>query len=92
MLLLPVFGAQHKKKRMRKYKKNKMLKTYIREKRIPERLENQSRLVEEDQIYKKYQMFKDSIRIFQGLIAFIEGLITRKNNFLKSIQALIRKN
>ena len=31
-----------------------MLKTYIREKRIPERLENQSRLVEEDQIYKKY--------------------------------------
>jgi hypothetical protein len=37
-------------------------------------------------------MFKDSIRIFQGLIAFIEGLITRKNNFLKSIQALIRRN
>ena len=60
-----------------------MLKTYIREKRIPERLENQSRLVEEDQIYKKYQMFKDSIRIFQGLIAFIEGLITRKNIFFE---------
>jgi len=28
-------------------------------------------------------MFKDSIRIFQGLIAFIEGLITRKNIFFE---------
>jgi len=55
MLLLPIFGAQHKKmnEKIQKIKK-KMLKTYIREKRIPERLENQSRLVEEDQIYKKY--------------------------------------
>jgi hypothetical protein len=26
-------------------------------------------------------MFKDSIRIFQGLFEFIEGLIAWKNNF-----------
>jgi hypothetical protein len=30
-------------------------------------------------------MFKDSIGIFQGLIEFIESLITRKIDFLKLI-------
>ena len=30
-------------------------------------------------------MFKDLIEIFQGLIDFIEGLISRRIDFLKSI-------
>jgi hypothetical protein len=37
-------------------------------------------------------MFKDSIRIFQGLFEFIKGLIVRKIDFKKSIYALIGRN